>query len=150
VCGADVPLLFGRVKPVGDERTPDGNEQTPERPSREQLMNLRTDDQADAVILLVSGAIDGLTAPRLRAAIAEAFDRVDGRPLVIDLSEVRHLGSAGLRALFDSATEAVKHRGFQPLRVVVDDTRPVIRPIEIVGLDNVLALYNSVADALGA
>jgi anti-sigma B factor antagonist len=138
------------VKPVGDERTPDGNEQTPERPSREQLMNLRTVDQADAVILLVSGAIDGLTAPRLRAAIAEAFDRLDGRPLVIDLSEVTHLGSAGLRALFDSAREAVKHRGYQPLRVVVDDTHPVIRPIEIVGLDNVLALYNSVADALGA
>ena len=50
----------------------------------------------------------------------------------------------------DSAAEAVTHRGYQPLRVVVDENRPVVRPIEIVGLDNVLALYHSVGDALAA
>jgi anti-sigma B factor antagonist len=32
--------------------------------------------------------------------------------------------------------------------VVVDHSRPVIRPIEIVGLDNVLALYHEVEEAL--
>ena len=68
--------------------------------------------------------------------------------MVIDLTSVRFLGSAGLRALFDIAAESVNQHGRTPLRVVVDHTRPVIRPIEIVGLDNVLALYESVSDAL--
>jgi anti-sigma B factor antagonist len=135
------------VKPAGDERTPDGSERAAVRPDREQLMSIRTVDRADGIVLDVDGEIDGLTAPRMRDAITAAFDRLDGRPLVVDLSAVRFLGSAGLRMLFDSAAEAVNQRGYQPLRIVVDHTRPVIRPIEIVGLDNVLALYESVSDA---
>jgi len=86
----------------------------------------------------------------MRAAIGAAFDRLTGRMLVLDLTQVRFLGSAGLRTLLDSAAEAVTHRGHEPLRVVVDENRPVVRPIEIVGLDNVLALYHSVSDALAA
>lgn len=111
-------------------------------------MNVRSADREGFVLLSVDGAVDGLTAPRLRTAVADAFDRLDGRVLVLDLSEVSFLGSPGLRALFDSATEAVGHGGHRPLRVVVDHTRPVVRPIEIVGLDNVLALYHDVDDAL--
>lgn len=56
---------------------------------------------------------------------------------MLDLTDVTFLGSPGLRALFDSAAEAVHHRGHRPLRVIVDHTRPVVRPIEILGLDNV-------------
>jgi anti-sigma B factor antagonist len=137
------------VKPAGDERTPDGTEHAAERPAREQLLDVRSDDRDDALILFLAGEIDGLTAPRLRTAIGAAFDRLNGRMLVLDLTEVGFLGSAGLRALLDSAAEAVT-RGHQPLRVVVDENRPVVRPIEIVGLDNVLALYHSVGDALAA
>ena len=36
----------------------------------------------------------------------------------------------------------------EPLLVVVDSNRPVIRPIEITGLDKVLRLYHSVEEAL--
>jgi len=136
------------VKPAGDERTPDGTERAAVRPGREQLMSIRADDRDDAVVIVVEGEVDGLTTPRLRAAIGLAFERLDGRPLVVDLTNVRFLGSAGLRTLFDTAAEAVHHRGLDPLRVVVDHARPVIRPIEMVGLDNVLSLYESVDDAL--
>jgi anti-sigma B factor antagonist len=136
------------VKPAGDERTPDGGERAEPRPGREQLMSLRTVERDGGVVVEVDGEIDGLTAPRLRTAVFDAFDRVDGKPVVVDLTSVRFLGSAGLRALFDIAAESVNQRGHTPLRVVVDHTRPVIRPIEIVGLDNVLALYESVSDAL--
>jgi anti-sigma B factor antagonist len=51
-------------------------------------------------------------------------------------------------AVVDSAEEAVRHRAYLPLRVVVDGNRPVVRPIEIVGLDQILALYHSVDHAL--
>src|SRR3954471_17589499 len=101
-------------------------------------MTVRGSDQDDAIILTVCGEVDGLTAPRLRMAIAEAFDRLSGRPLVVDLTEVTLLGSPGLRILRDSAEEAVHHRGLRSLRIVVDEARSVVRPIEIVGVDQIL------------
>jgi anti-sigma B factor antagonist len=143
-----VPVLCAAVKPAHDEQTPHGGGHVGGRPGREQLMTVRWSDQDDAIILTVCGEIDGLTAPRLRMAIAETFDRLGGRLLVVDLTEVTLLGSPGLRTLRDSAEEAVHHRGLWPLRIVVDEARPVIRPIEMVGLDQILALYHSVSDAL--
>lgn len=142
------PVGCAVVKPASDERTPDGSEHVGEWPDREQLMTVRSSDQNNAVILTVRGDIDGLTASRLRTAITEAFDRLDGRLLVVDLTEVTLLGSPGLRILRESAEEAVHHRGLRPLRIVVDETRPVIHPIQIVGLDQILALYYSVDHAL--
>jgi anti-sigma B factor antagonist len=136
------------VKPASDELTPDGVDY--QLPSREQLMTVRLDGRADVLILTVEGDVDGLTAPRLSSAIGEAFRALAGRTLVLDLTQVRFLGSVGLRTLRDSAREAAHHEGFQPLRVVVDHTRPVIRPIEIVGLDQILALYHTVEDAIAA
>ncbi|HEX3591497.1 MAG TPA: anti-sigma factor antagonist [Pseudonocardiaceae bacterium] len=136
------------MKPAGDERTPDGRAQAAPGPGREQLLSVAFDDRGDALVVAVSGEVDGLTAPRLRAALRDAFDRLSGRILVLDLADVEFLGSAGLRTLLDSAREAMGHPGYQPLRVVVDSNRPVVRSIEIVGLDNVLALYDSVPDAL--
>lgn len=117
-------------------------------PNQEQLLTVRATDRDDAVILTVDGDIDGLTAPRLAAAISSAFERLAGRLLVVDLGGVRFLGSTGLRMLHDSATTAARRD--EVLRVVVDRARPVIRPIEIAGLDHVLELYHTVEDATAA
>lgn len=141
-------VLCRLVKPASDELTPDGVED--QRPSSEQLMTVHTENRADVLILTVVGDVDGLTAPRLSSAVAAAFRALDGRVLVLDLTNVRFLGSTGLRTLRDSAIEAVRHQGVQPLRIVVDHTRPVIRPIEIVGLDQILSLYHTVEDAIAA
>jgi anti-sigma B factor antagonist len=113
-------------------------------------MTVRTEDRGDAVVLAVTGDVDGLTAPRLAAAVAAAFRVLCGRVLVLDLSHVRFIGSTGLRTLRESAHAAVHQRGVRPLRIVIDQNRPLIRPIEIVGLDQVLALYHTVEDALAA
>lgn len=113
-------------------------------------MTVRSDDRDDVLILTVEGDVDGLTAPRLSRAVAAAFGNLAGRPLVLDLTNVKFLGSTGLRTLRDSAHEAVHHHGMEPFRVVVDQTRPVIRPIEIAGLDQLLSLYHTVNDAIAA
>jgi anti-sigma B factor antagonist len=136
------------VKPASDELTPDGVEDR--RPDREQLMTVRTEDRDDVLIMTVEGDVDGLTAPRLSLAVADAFRVLAGRVLVLDLTNVRFLGSTGLRTLRDGTLEAVRHEGLQPLRIVVDQTRPVIRPIELAGLDQILALYHTVEDAIAA
>ena len=111
-------------------------------------MTIQSDERADAVVLTVTAEIDGLTAPRLRHEMDAAFDVLDGRSLIVDLTEVQFLGSPGLRTLRESADIAVHKRGSGTLRVVVDRQRPVIRPIEIAGLDLLLALYHTVEHAL--
>jgi anti-sigma B factor antagonist len=113
-------------------------------------MAIQTEDRDDVLILTVEGDVDGLTAPRLSTVVMDAFRVLAGRVLVLDLSKVAFLGSTGLRTLRDSAHEAVHQQGAQPLRVVVDQNRPVIRPIEIVGIDQILALYHTVEDAIAA
>lgn len=133
---------------MGDERTPDGGEIFTSAPAREQLMRVTTDDQPNLIVLTVVGAVDALTAPRLRDALREAFARLAGRLLVVDLTSVEFLGSAGLRTLAAAAREASAHAGYRTMRVVVDHARPVLRPIEIVGLDGVLAMYHDLPAAL--
>lgn len=101
-----------------------------------------------AVVVAVTGEVDLDTAPRLREAVAVALDEAASGTCVLDLTDVTYLGSAGLTALVDATREAASRR--EPLRIVVDANRPVIRPIEITGLDQVLHLYHSVEEAMAA
>jgi anti-sigma B factor antagonist len=103
--------------------------------------------QGQALVVMVAGEIDLFTVDRLRAAVAAGFDELrDGEIMVIDLTEVTFLASQGLQALVDVTQAAQRRR--EPLRIVVDHNRPVIRPIEVTGLDEVLALFDTVEDAL--
>lgn len=120
-------------------------------PAAEQLVRIDTGrvvhDRAAALVVTVAGEIDQFTVDRLRAAIAAAFDQLrEGEILVVDLTDVTFLGSPGLQALVD-VTEAAQQR-HEPLRIVVDSTRPVIRPIQITELGKVLALFDTVEQAL--
>jgi anti-sigma B factor antagonist len=136
------------VKPAGDELRPDGGEAVAGFPGQEQLISVRRADRPDAVVVAVSGAVDGLTAPRLRSVLGIALEQLDDRPVIVDLTDVGFFGSAGVRALAESAGQASTRPGFQALRVVVDRNRPVLRPIELTGYDAILALYDNVEDAV--
>lgn len=114
----------------------------------EQLLRITVRSESAAVLVIVAGEVDMSTAGRLRAAVDEAFSDAAGRAVIVDLTSVTYLGSHGLAALAEAASKAEGRR--EPLRVVVDDARPVVRPMEITGLAEVLALYHSVADALGS
>lgn len=124
----------------------------PERgPAAEQLARIETallvQDHREALVVTVAGEIDMLTVNRLRAAVAAGFDQLPhGATLVIDLTDVTFLGSPGLQALVEATRAAQRRR--EPLRIVVDHTRPVIRPIELAGLDDLLALFHTVEQAL--
>ena len=97
------------------------------------------------LVLTVTGEIDMASAVALSAALTAAVDRTTGEPHVLDLTSVTFLGSAGLSALVNATMQA-EQRG-EPLRIVVGSSRSVIRPIQLTGLDGVLRLYPSVADA---
>ncbi|MFF3573413.1 anti-sigma factor antagonist [Nocardia jiangxiensis] len=102
----------------------------------------------EVAVVAVSGEVDHATSTQLIEAVRTGLDRTRGGFCVLDLTDVRFLDGHGLSALL-KATRAAENRR-QPLRIAVDTNRPVIRPIEITGLEEFLALYHSVEEALHA
>ena len=88
------------------------------------------------VVLRVSGEIDMLTAPVL---IDHVRTQLKGtlRSLVIDLTGVTFLGSAGLAVLAEAHHTATA--AAVAVRVVAS-SRMVLRPLQVTGLDQLLTI----------
>lgn len=99
---------------------------------------------AGAVVLHVAGELDLLTSARLEAAITPLIQHQQPPVLVVDLSEVTFLASAGLEILVGAHRAA---EGRTQVRIVADDNR-TFRPIQLTGLTDELAVYPSVEVAL--
>ncbi|MGX1809411.1 STAS domain-containing protein [Nocardia sp. NPDC055321] len=96
-----------------------------------------------AMVLSASGEVDMVSAPKLSAAVAEALAG-ESPVLVMDLTDVGFFGSAGLSVLVE-ALEVTAGRQF---RVVA--SAPVRRPVELTGLGDLLAVYDTLDEALTA
>ena len=99
----------------------------------------------DATVVHVVGEIDTLTAPVLRAQLDEHIPVVP--LLVLDLSDVTFLGSAGLAVLV-AAKDAADARG-HTLRLVCG-SRIVTRALEATGLLTLFDVADGVPQALGS
>ena len=113
----------------------------------------------DAVLVRVLGEIDAIGARHLLVAAGAALKQASVQqaalqqsvecPVVIDLTELTVSDAEGLlSALVGAVNEAQDRR--TALRIVVDEHRPVVRPMQISGLDRFMVLYHSAADALAA
>jgi anti-sigma B factor antagonist len=101
--------------------------------------------QNGIAVLKVAGDIDLATVPALEAAIEEALiPKPTG--LVIDLSEVGFLASAGLQALVATHNNVSPSAHF----AVVANSAATSRPIQLTGLDQIFALYPTLGEALTA
>jgi anti-sigma B factor antagonist len=97
----------------------------------------------DARVIHIVGEIDTLTAPVLRGRLDEHLPEV--QLLVLDLSEVTFLGSAGLAALV-AAKDDADRRG-HVLRLVCG-SRIVTRALEATGLMSLFDVADGVPQAL--
>ncbi|MDX1890349.1 STAS domain-containing protein [Mycolicibacterium sp. 050158] len=96
-------------------------------------------------VLLVDGVVDLATSPPLEELVTELIDE-NPNALVIDLTAVSFLASVGLRILAETH-ERVGGAG----KFAVVATGPVTaRPIQLTKLDEFLALYSSIDDAVAA
>lgn len=94
----------------------------------------------DALVLKVSGYIDLSTAAVLEDALTKVLN--DLRTLlVIDLSNIEFLGSAGLSIL-----ARTHQRLSSPQRMAIVVNNIAARPLEITGLDKVLSVYDDLDD----
>jgi anti-sigma B factor antagonist len=114
--------------------------------STSELLTVEAGDNAEAVLLRVRGEIDMGTAPILRRGLDDATARrTDERPVVLDLSGVGFLASAGLALLVEFHHELTdKGAGLR----VVSSGGPVLRAIQVSSLDKVLEVYPSEDAAL--
>lgn len=101
-----------------------------------------------AVVVRVTGELDTLTAPAVDAQLTDLqADLAESAALVLDLSDLTFMSSAGL-ALLVTHHERCAEQGNR-LVVVAGNNRTVLRPMRITGLDTMLDLVATVADATG-
>jgi anti-sigma B factor antagonist len=115
--------------------------------SRESpLLTVRAADVAGVVVVAVEGEIDVDTADVVLDALRLGFES-GGPAVVADLTEVSFFGSTGISTLITAHELAEQHTsGFH----VVAPHRAVKRPLQVTGIDGVLALHDSVDEALSA
>lgn len=98
------------------------------------------------VVLTVTGELDAVGAAPVRSAVRT---HLDARPrgLVIDLSGVGFLGSAGLQVL----VEALVRAGLRGTALaVVADHRAVLRPLAVTDLDRQVTVHRTTGEAVAA
>lgn len=93
-----------------------------------------------ATVVTVRGELDMLTVPELRSALNEEIDRGVSR-LVLDLSDVSFIDSVSLAAIVNA------HRRCERFAVVIEEGSYAMLIFEIGGLDSVVELFRTRADA---
>ncbi|WP_029431886.1 STAS domain-containing protein [Blastococcus sp. URHD0036] len=108
----------------------------------DDVITLSTATGEDGVVTVtVVGEVDTFTAPVLRSSLDTQLEQ-QPRELVIDLSGVQFLGSAGLAVLVETQKSA-RSRDVE-LRLVAT-TRAVTRPLEVTGLIDLFTIVDGSA-----
>jgi anti-anti-sigma factor len=95
-------------------------------------------------VVAATGELDMLTAPQLRDAVQSALSK-DPAGLIIDLTLVDFLGSAGMQVLMEAHNQT---GGGDTRFAVVADGPSTSRPLKITGIADLIDLFASVDVAL--
>jgi anti-sigma B factor antagonist len=96
------------------------------------------------VVLSVCDAVDMLSAAQLTEAIRHALGKAPAG-LIVDLTEVEFLASVGMSVLVTTQQEA---NALSARFGIVAEGAATSRPIKLLGLDAILALYPTLDQAL--
>jgi len=114
---------------------------------RDRLSEVEFEDRETVLIARLAGEIDGSNAVELERALAQRLAS-SAHGLVLDLSEVSYLDSAGIELLFGLARSLGDRR--QRLRLVVPDSSPLRRVLEICDISSVAPMAETAEGAAGA
>jgi anti-sigma B factor antagonist len=110
-----------------------------------QLVELELERQADVAVARLDGEVDISNAKEVEAEIAAAVSN-DAWALVVDLSRVRYLDSAGVRLLVGLARR-LRTRG-QELRIAIPEGAPIKEVLVLSNLEEVAPLHATVEEAV--
>ena len=107
---------------------------------------MTTRPESDCTVVSAVGEVDVFTAPSLDEALSEVISG-GSTCLIVDLSGVDFLDSTGLSVLVKALKRVRESEG--SLDVVVSADR-VAKVFRLTGLDKVIPLHATLADALGS
>jgi anti-anti-sigma factor len=110
------------------------------------MIDIQVSMLQDVTLMNVSGRVDGTNANRLGSALTDEIDSGHTR-LVLDLSNVDYMSSAGLREIVMAYKRLQNNDG--DLRIAQPSER-VLEVIEVAGLDSVLQIFASSGEAVGS
>lgn len=107
------------------------------------MVNLQVTEQGSIALVKISGRIDSTTANNLGSGLAAVID--DGhRRIVLDLSLVDYMSSAGLRELVAALKRVKKVSG--DMRIANPSSR-VREVMEMAGLDTIFLIFDTQDEA---
>lgn len=111
-------------------------------------MEITIRELKDVDVITVAGRVDSGTAPQLDQTLKGLVD--NGRyHLVMDLSQVGYMSSAGLRAMVSCLREVKKGVRMGDLRLANPSTR-VAEVLDLAGLDVVFQIFDDQVGAVGS
>ena len=112
-------------------------------------MKLTSQTYADTLVITPAGRLDHDNCDQFRAGLQPHFEAGarSGRGIVLDLSQLEYVSSAGLRCFMLAAREARDHGG----KVLLAALRPVVAEIFQISRFNMLfEIHASVREALAS
>lgn len=107
-------------------------------------MEITAQQNKDVELIAVQGRLDSIEAPRLAEALEQA--RRAGRyTIVVDMSQLEYMSSAGFRALAEAQKDCRRHQGEVVLARVPETVREAL---DLVGFADYFHLAGSVDSAL--
>ena len=110
-------------------------------------MEIATREFKRCTVIEVSGRIDSATAPQLAAALDELTEEGEYN-LVLDMSDVDFISSAGLRVLID--TQKTCHRMNRGRLVLADVPEPIYEAFDLAGFVALFDFYEGQLEAVGS
>jgi anti-sigma B factor antagonist len=108
-------------------------------------MEITTRELNDIELITLSGRVDSVEAAKLADALEAAHHR--GRyKIIVDLSQVEYMSSAGFRALGDAQRNSKRHQRGEV--VLVQVPARVREALEMVGFTEYFHISDNVASAL--
>lgn len=109
------------------------------------LANLRTENRGTSLLACIDGELDLSNVPGITRELATAVPNTAMR-LVLDLSQVSYMDSAGLGMLYTLGRQLRDRQ--QALTLVVPSAAPIRRVLEVASVDSIATIYTHQADAL--
>lgn len=110
------------------------------------MIDIRVSTLDHVTLVEVNGRVDSMNAGDLGAALSSAID-AGSKQIVLDLSQVSYMSSAGLRELVSAFKKARRVNG--DLRIAQPSPR-VQEVLEMAGLDTIFQIYPTQIDAVGS
>jgi anti-sigma B factor antagonist len=109
-------------------------------------MEISTNEIKRVTVVAVNGRVDSATAPDLENALKHLVD-ADKSQIVLDLTDVDYMSSAGLRAMVSTLKSVKRVNG--DLRLANPSAR-VAEVLRLAGLTSIFSVYPSQTDALNS